>query len=234
MIINRLDGQLRFITQNDHAHFAAELLSLWTADGLRSHPRRRELLFATREHDNGWREADSAPYCDRETGHPHDFMSLPRASRLSIWRRGTARHADREPYAALLIIRHALALHASYDDDPAWTDELAFWRELEAELLETADVMTETVEADYRFLDLADLLSLAACNAWSDSFERHGYRGRLSRGTLEISPFPLAGATTFRIPCRRIPDRHFKGDADLAVELASARWREWEVRVVPG
>ena len=75
-----MDGRLLVVSQNDHAHFAAELLALWRADGLPDHPRRRRLLFAAREHDNGWRETDSAPFCDREKGRPHDFMSTSPSS----------------------------------------------------------------------------------------------------------------------------------------------------------
>ena len=48
-----------------------------------------------------------------------------------------------------------------------------------------------------------------------------------TRGVLEIDPFPLAGATTFRLSGRKVPERRFESDADLAVELASARWQEW-------
>jgi hypothetical protein len=89
------------------------------------------------------------------------------------------------------------------------------------------------VEADYRWLDLTDLISLAVCNRWSEPFERYGFRGQLQGDTLHLNPFPLAGATAFRIPCRRIPDRAYRGDADLGGELASARWKELAVRVAP-
>jgi len=51
---------------------------------------------------------------------------------------------------------------------------------------------------------------------------------------LRLSPFPLAGATTLQVPCRRIPNRPYRGDADLGGELATARWGELAVRVVPG
>ncbi len=48
---------------------------------------------------------------------------------------------------------------------------------------------------------------------------------------IALDPFPLAGATTFRVPCRRIPVRAYRGDADLGGELATARWEEMTVRV---
>jgi len=97
---NKTVGELLVITQNDHAHFAAELLSLWRRDDLPTHPRRRELLLAAREHDNGWREADSSPSRNPVNGRPHDFLSLP-----------VSRRQDR-PNAILWLVRN----HAEMSD----------------------------------------------------------------------------------------------------------------------
>jgi hypothetical protein len=49
--------------------------------------------------------------------------------------------------------------------------------------------------------------------------------------TIGLDPFPLAGATTFWVACRRIPARAYRGDADLGGELAAARWEERTVRI---
>ena len=40
MIIAAHEGHLQVVTQNDHAHFAGELLALWRTDGMPDHPRR--------------------------------------------------------------------------------------------------------------------------------------------------------------------------------------------------
>jgi hypothetical protein len=56
---------------------------------------------------------------------------------------------------------------------------------------------------------------------------------RLRAGELEIEPFPLAGATTFEIPGRRIPDRPYGGEADLARALGTARWTPSPIRCRP-
>ena len=221
------------ITQPDHARFAAELLSLWRA--LADHPRRGDLLFAAREHDNGWRETDAAPHWDAERGRPHDFLSLPRAERIELWQRGTARFAGEHPYASLLIVRHAIRLHLERSGEE-WQAFREYLDELYRGLAEATGMTgasAEQVEADYRWLDLADLISLAACNRWSEPFGRYGFRGELQDGTLQLDPFPLAGSTAFRIPCRRIPARAYRGDADLGGELAAARWEDLPVRVAP-
>ncbi len=236
-------GTLQIITQNDHAHFAAELLSLWRRDGLPEHPRRRQILLAAREHDNGWREADAAPRADPQTGRPLDFGAVPQELRREIWRRGVARtDAGREPWTALLILQHAIHLHRDRRS-AAWSGLRGEWVELRAELLETAGADLETLERDYRWIALADLLSLALCSApwgagreryrWQRAFELHGTGAEVRPQALSLEPFPLAGTTTFRIPCRRIPARRYRGDADLGTELAAARWAELAVRVAP-
>lgn len=231
MIVTSEGSTLTFVTQPDHAWFSGELLSLWRKHGLPDNPRRAEILFAAREHDNGWREADAAPRCDPRTGRPLDFLSIPREDRIAIWLRGTARFAGGHPYAALLIVRHALTLHADRRGQDEWDGFLEDLDELEQGLLEEQGVGEDTVRDDYRLLDLADLASLAVCSRWRQPFVRHGLRGELRDGTLHLDPFPLAGATTFRVPCRRLPGRSFAGDADLGIELAAARWDTLSVRV---
>ncbi len=221
------------VTENDHAHFAAEILSLWRRDGLPEHPRRRQILLATREHDNGWREADSAPRADPETGRPLDFVAVPQALRRQIWRRGVGRtDAEREPWVALYILQHALHLHR-HRRSAEWSALGDEWADLRLELLEAAGTDLETLERDYRWIELADLLSLAVCSGWQRAFELHGTGAEVRPPALHLDPFPLAGATTFRVPCRRIPARRYRGDADLGTELAAARWRELTVRLAP-
>ena len=102
-------------------------------------------------------------------------------------------------------------------------------------LLEQTGASAEEAAADYRFLDLADTLSLTACNRWHDPVDRHGFKARYDPEihTLYLEPFPLAGATTFQVAARRIPKRRYEGDADLGGELAAARWQEIPVRVAP-
>src|SRR3954465_10111384 len=61
MIVVPAESSFLLVTQPDHAHLAGEILSLWRAGGLPDNPRRDDLLFAAREHDNGWPAAAPAP-----------------------------------------------------------------------------------------------------------------------------------------------------------------------------
>ena len=240
MIVVPEGATLRLVTQPDHAHLSGELLSLWRAGDLPESPRRGDLLFAAREHDNGWREADASPRWDAGRGLPHDFLSLPRRERIEIWERGPCRFAGERPYAALLIARHALNLFGDRKGRPGeedWDRLLDFLEDFAAGLLAETGAAPEELEADYRLLDLSDLISLAACAGWREPVERHGLRVEPAEGPagaeIRLDPFPLAGATTFLVPCRRIPRRDYGGDADLGGELAAARWGEMEIRIAP-
>ncbi len=237
MIVVPIDSSFLLVTQPDHAHLAGEILSLWRADGLPDNPRRDDLLFAAREHDNGWREADAAPRWDGERGRPHDFITLPARERIALWERGVCRFAAERPYASLLIARHALNLFGGRRGEEEWDRLLDFLEDFESGLVEQTGVEPETLEEDYRWLDLADQISLAACAQWRDPAGRHGVRivpepADGAKNAIGLAPFPLAGATTFRVACRRIPRRAYRGDADLGGELAAARWEERAVRLV--
>jgi len=233
MIVVPEGPALLLVTQPDHAHLAAELLSLWRADGLSGHPRRGDLLFAAREHDNGWREADAAPRWDAGRGRPHDFMTLPRGDRIEIWERGVCRFAAERPYASLLITRHALNLFQGRRGEEDWEPFLDFLMYFERGLLDETGVAREELEADYQWIDLADLISLTACMRKREPASRYGVEIQPEEDTIRLDPFPLAGATSFRVPCRRISLRSYRGDADLGGELAAARWEERTVRIAP-
>lgn len=222
-------------TQTDHASFSGELLSLWRRDDLPSHPRREELLFAVREHDNGWWEADSAPRVSALTSEPYDFLTMPDYLRREIWHRGIVRHRQEHPYASRLIAEHARRLHEHRRQEEDYASFLEKIEQISRELEEEVEgVSAQEIQSDYRFLELTDLLSLAVCNEWMETLDFHGYRFQCEGDTLRITPFPLAGTTTFAVRCRAIPDRPFTGDADLGAELAAARWRRREIRVMEG
>ena len=80
------------------------------------------------------------------------------------------------------------------------------------------------IEEDYRFVRMADLMSLVFCNAWPDPLEYGGHRVVLTGNVLTVTPDPFGGATVhLRIPARRVPSRRFASAADLGAEMATAR-----------
>lgn len=243
MIVTDDTDGWRLITQPDHARFSGELLRLWRGTELSAHPRREAIVFAGREHDNGWRETDAAPSWNHEEGRPHDFLTLPQAPRIEVWLRGTARFAEEQPYASLLVCLHALNFYQRRGDE-AWDRMIDVLEERRDALIEASGSDLESAQADYRFIELADAASLAVCAASPTPFEHPlpqvaGTRetptitGRfdLHAVTLHLDPLPLAGATSFEIPMRKLPRRAYTGDADLGGALAAVRWTRLTVRV---
>jgi uncharacterized protein DUF3891 len=233
MIVRADAGRLLLVTQPDHAAFSADLLSLFRLPQLVENPRRASLLRAARLHDNGWREVDAAPRVNPVTGLPHDVFDLPDRLRIEIWDRSSARYERSDPYTALLTTQHALSLYRANAGKPGWRDLLPTLDERRAELLAVCELTADDLAADYRFLELADQLSLAVCSGSGELVQGADLEGRLHDDELVLSPFPLAGATTFQVPCRRVERRRYLGDADLAGALAAERWDSFPVRVVP-
>jgi hypothetical protein len=140
------------------------------------------------------------------------------------------------------VVRHALELHRGYRATDAgaasWDETLARWQTLEDDLRERIGLGQQELSADYRFLHVADTLSLAACLRWNEPVECRGTTMRTEpvddlSVQLHMEPFPLAGSTTFKMRCRIVPERAYSSDTDLAMEMASARWQDLTVRVAP-
>ena len=94
--------------------------------------------------------------------------------------------------------------------------------------------MTEDdARADYRWLKLADRVSLTVCrNDRTQGLELEpGRTGFWDGTTLRLRPFPLAGTTTFRVAARWIDDRRYESADELITELATRRWGSFSVQV---
>lgn len=240
MIVTQEGGELLLFTQADHAALASAILALWRDDGLKDHPHRQELLLAVREHDNGWREADAVPRVDPARGRPLDFREVSAADRIEIWRRGVRRFGTDNPRAALLILRHAERIHEEYEALDGWQDFFDELRARRRELEEGSAIEPSTIECDYRFLEIADALSLGACGAFgavgagrSQTRQVGGYRFQASLGRIALEPFPLAGATTLEVAHRISSSTPGESSADFLTRLISAPWQRLPVRVEP-
>ena len=225
MIVRPEPGSLLFITQPDHAVLALALVDRF--DGLAANTRRDDIRLAVREHDNGWRELDEELVFDAASGKAFDFITAPESLKQSVWPLGIDRLASESAYAAALVAAHALFVYAAHRDEEDWR---AFFANQEArrdDLLERARTPRETLEADYRFLALADMMSLSFCHGWTEARQRFGYAARCEETTLVISPavvpmspFPI------RVPARRIADRRYDSAGDLrtALDAAPPEW----------
>jgi hypothetical protein len=227
MIVRSEGDTLLLITQPDHAKLSGHLMEGWVANGLIDHQWRTEILLATREHDNGWREVDAAPEVNRETGLPYDFMTSPDGVKQPIWPRGVACLAPRSPLAAAFVAQHALTIHSRNRGSEGWRGFFSDMEETVDRLMETAGLergpSRGSFTAAYRFVFLGDLLSLVFCNGWQDPVRAKDYTVELRNGTLAVQPDPFGGRRLrFVVPGRRIPRRFYNTSDELRRELDRA------------
>lgn len=221
MIVRRDGSSWLCIQQIDHAAMAAEIMTAWNE--LAHHPRRDAVLFAIRQHDNGWIEEDAQTHV-HPSGEPRDFMSVPAPVKHRLWPRAVARLERDRPYEAALVAQHALTVHGQQRADATWGSFFDTMEGLRATLLARCGAEADaTLDDDYRHVQLGDQLSLIFCNGWTAPFPRHGGRSILKGTTLVTTPDPFGGAAvTMTVPARRIPGRGYSSPADLRATIEAA------------
>jgi hypothetical protein len=199
---------------------------------LSARARREAILHAIYEHDNGWAEVDAAPTVDSKTGRIADFVNTPVPSRQGVWPRGVRRLAA-EPWAAALVAHHAVTVYDRFRPDPEWA---GFFRDMEDArdaMVRASGLSLEDLAADYPFVRLADLTSLAFCTGWTDKQQFGVWTVQLAGTRVVVAPDPFGGVTIpIEIGAREIRNQPFRSDADLraAVQNANAVTLRGEVR----
>jgi hypothetical protein len=228
LMIVRDDGDsFLLITQPDHAYLAQTIVAAVRTEAPLSGNDRRTILYATREHDNGWTEVDALPTVDPSRGRPCDFMAGPASVKHELWLRGITRVAKTNTLAGALVAEHALTVYAYRRSDAAWTSFFSTIAAMRDALLQRCGRADGPPRHEfalyYRCVRLGDSLSLQFCNGWRNPSEVLGYRVRLDDNCLVISPDPFAGATIApRVVARRIQAKRYGNDAQVRAALAAA------------
>lgn len=163
MLLREEGDAVLCIGQASHAWISGQLARAW------AEPQPEAVCLAAEQHDVGWTDWDLAPTLDPGTGRPHDFLSLPYAERLELWRGAPQRLESQSLHATLLVSMHGSRLH---DGDERATGYLREQRELQRRWAEdlraaNAEAVGEDDLARQRGL-LAewDRISLALCLRW--------------------------------------------------------------------
>lgn len=222
MIVRPGRGVLHLIPQPDHAALAARMMDSFTP--LAAHQRRASILLAIREHDNGWREPDATPTVDPATGRILDFIRVPADVRQSVWPRAIERLAH-DAWAGALVAHHAVTVYERFRGDPGWAGFFAALGATRDRLAVAAGRPLDELRADYVFLRLGDLLSLAFCTNSTSPQTCYGWTVQPSIDALSVSPAGFPADVPFTIDVREISDVPYPTDAALAAALGAARSR---------
>jgi len=220
VIVRRAGDGAELITQPDHAQLARTIMDHCVP--LQSRPRRGAILRAIAEHDNGWAEEDATPTVDPATGSVADFITVALSARHAVWPRGIARLAD-DSWAAALVAQHALTVYDRFRGDSAWRSFFAGMEGARDLSLRASGRPFDDLAADYPFLRLGDLISLAFCTGSTDAQRFGGWTVQLSGARVAVTPDPFGGATIpVAISARMIHQHSFDSDADLHDALTHA------------
>ncbi len=221
MIVRTLDGKLLLITQPDHARLARFIMSHCVA--LAHHPRRESILLAVAEHDAGWAVEDANPLVGEESGEVLDFIHAPTSVRQGVWPRSVALLADRDPWAAALVAQHAVTVYARLGSEPQWRTFFAEMSAIRDDLVLKTGMHLAELEADYVFVRLGDLISLAFCTGSNELTQFGGWLVERDADRIHVSPDPF-GAVEIPVVIsgRAVRDRSFKSAQDLQGELDGA------------
>jgi hypothetical protein len=111
MILQDRGDHLLVIRQTDHAMLSGFFAREWGNDLFQRPVLFESLCLAAREHDNGWREWESAPRLDPKTRLPFTFMSIPTEEHVELYQRGIERLIKVDRYASLLASLHCAGLY---------------------------------------------------------------------------------------------------------------------------
>lgn len=220
MIVRRIGDRLELITQPDHARLAARVMERSVA--LRDEPRRDSILRAIAGHDDGWRDEDAAPMVDAATGEVLDFIHVPVAVRQGVWPRAIAR-LDDDPWAAALVAHHAAFVYGRFRGDAEWAPFYARMERARDERVAASGLTRDALDADYRYLRLGDLVSLAFCTGSTDRHEFAGWTVELRGARVVVTPDPFGVSVRMAIDAHVLPVQRFESSAELHERLGAAR-----------
>jgi len=213
VIVRELADSFVLVEQHEHALVSGEFARRWVEEPVPS----GSTLYAVENHDVAWRGPDREVLWNEASGRPYSFLDYPLRPKLAAQRRGIDLVEAHDAYAACLCSMHYARFLLGSEDPP----EVEF-REGEAARQERlregmSGEELESLERNFRFLRLCDVLSLFLFlyepgragypPPTPDGFELDGTRYELSwedQSFVRLEPFPLTGPFDVSVPYREI------------------------------
>jgi len=252
MIVRRDGSGWILISQPAHAWLAGEFALAWGNERFARPSLRETVIMATRLHDIGWLAWDARPRLDKG-GRPVNFLNTSLDDTIPIWQQAVWQLSLLDPYAALLVSKHASTIyHRRLDrgaDPPqqratveAQLDEQAAVQEsLRRQLADHPKyglaVESDFLKATYRWLRACDLLSLILCvdempatgsieavlSTRPIEFTRINYN-RPNPFQIALDPTPFSAPLELAIQTRFLGETTYPNQAAYLAAIEQAPW----------
>jgi Protein of unknown function (DUF3891) len=150
-------GRWILIPQIAHARLAGDLAEHWGAAPFAPLEPRRQLLWATSHHDDGWAAWDANPLLDTDRGWLRSFTEMEIEQSLAIWSDSIETAERQGPLEAYLVAGH---FHALAQRIGGWAADPARRTEAQEFLDHFHDEMSRWL-ASWQAQDPANTLALA-------------------------------------------------------------------------
>lgn len=224
MIVLKSRAEAIGITQEDQAAFSAALLEEWNDQSLKHEPRREQIIRATRECNNGFREYDAAPRIDPKTNLPVDYRKITPEEINEIWMRASERLLDDDPYVALLITHHAYTLHEhTQNRTGVWKDFFITLAQRRGRIRDELGLTHNDIEHGYSYLRMANWFAKSYLTKPKLGSEKPviyaGYKVTRADDELRIRPFPFVDDLTFTMPVIPLDKRGYGSEEEMQKAL---------------
>ncbi len=245
MIRRENNGGWILITQHDHAQLSGEIMTHWGNDKFHRPEPYDEVLFAVREHDSGWKEWDSKPKINTESGYPANFTEMSFVDQGDIWRRCYKPYSQDNPYAACLVALHFSKFSRNnLRKEPGNQVAEALHKELKEFVANGLNLQLSNgnlkeipneVSRNLKLLQIGDIISLALCHGWRSveitevPYDLNGKEITLLIQSEEgfnhtVTPYPFDEPTmNFSIKGKNLYRKTFENDQELRNSIATSK-----------
>jgi hypothetical protein len=182
------DGRILLALQIDHSRVAGYLAAHWGNEEFAKPAPYASVVLAAQEHDIGWWDWEMSPSTLSDKGYPLDYhdgsLKYLGQLRLDFYKNAVNRVMQRDPYAAMLMAMHGVALmNAGYGKysyppdrtaDPrvkAYVDDQEQLRQKLLEELRASNEFKshssdEQIWTNYEYMEVFDQLAQFLCNRY--------------------------------------------------------------------
>lgn len=243
MIRRDKNGGWILITQHDHALLSGRIMKHWGNDKFVKPKPYNEVLFAISEHDSGWKQWDSSPKINTETGFPANFTEMNPYDQSVIWSKCYRANSTDHPYASALTALHFSKFNSSNLKKDPENEQLKLLqldmrdfisKELNFNISNgSPNNIPNDIAVNLKMLQIGDIISLTLCHGWRSIEITEvplDYKGSQTTLKMEsedglnykISPYPFDELELeFNIAGKSVNQKSFVSHEELGEKIQS-------------